>query len=148
MNWKITVATVLVCCLIAITLLAQGGDTAKIEQLEKEMRQAQMKGDVSWYEKHLADGYIEGHSWGDWATKAEAIKGAQNKDVKLTKGDVSDVKVAMFGANTAVAHYKFTYDGTFKGTQRKRSVICSDTWMNQSGSWKLISNHCSHVEGT
>ena len=96
----------------------------------------------------MRDGYVEGHSWGDWATKAEAIKQAQNKSIKFTKGDISDVKVATFGAKTAVAHYKFTYDATFNGTHRARSVICSDTWMNQSGTWKLISNHCSHVEGT
>jgi hypothetical protein len=23
-----------------------------------------------------------------------------------------------------------------------------DTWINQSGDWKLASDHCSHVEGT
>lgn len=150
MNRKITVSFVAVCCLaMAITLIAQGGDTStKIQQLEEEMRQAQKNSDVAWYEQHLADGYVEGHSWGDWATKAEAIKQTQSKSIKFTKGDISDVKVATFGPNTAVAHYKFTYDAIFSGTHRARSVICSDTWMNQSGTWKLISNHCSHVEGT
>ena len=59
-----------------------------------------------------------------------------------------DVKVATFGDNTAIAHYKFTYDATFNGTHRARTVICSDTWISQSGEWKLASNHCSHVEGT
>jgi hypothetical protein len=107
-----------------------------------------MKNDVAWYQQHLADGYVEGHSWGDWATKAEAIKQTQEKSIKMTKGDVSDVKVATFGSDVAVAHYKFTYDATFNGTHRARAVICSDTWINQSGAWKLASNHCSHVEGT
>ena len=71
MNLKFTVLFVAVCCLaVAGTLIAQGGDTsAKIEQLEKDMRQAQKNTDASWYEQHLADGYVEGHSWGDWATK-------------------------------------------------------------------------------
>jgi hypothetical protein len=95
-----------------------------------------------------ADGYVEGHSWGDWATKAEAIKQTQDKSIKFTKGEISDVKVATFGPNTAVAHYKLAYDATFNGTHRARTVICSDTWINQSGAWKLASNHYSHVEGT
>jgi hypothetical protein len=151
MNWKIAVPLVTLCCLaVTIALVAQAGSDAssQIEQLEREMRKAQMNSDVSWYQQHIADGYVEGHSWGDWATKAEAIKQAQDKGIKFTKGDISDVKVATFGPNTAVAHYKFAYDATFNGTHRARTVICSDTWINQSGSWKLASNHCSHVEGT
>jgi len=151
MNRTLTATLVAVCCLaLAMTLVAQaGGDaTSKVEELEKQMRQAQMNSDATWYEKHLADGYVEGHSWGEWATKADAIKQMQNKSIKFTKGGISDVKVATFGDNTAIAHYKFTYDATFNGTHRARSVICSDTWISQSGEWKLASNHCSHVEGT
>jgi hypothetical protein len=151
MNRKFTVALVTVCCLaLAMTLVAQaGGDaSSKVEQLEKEMRHAQMNSDATWYQQHLADGYIEGHSWGEWATKADAIKQMQEKSIKFTKGEISDVKVATFGDNTAIAHYKFTYDATFNGTHRARSVICSDTWISQSGEWKIASNHCSHVEGT
>jgi hypothetical protein len=151
MNGKITVALVSVCCLaVAITLVAQaGGDTSsKVEELEKEMHHAQMSNDAAWYQHHLADGYVEGHSWGEWATKAEAIKEIKDKSIKFSKGAISDVKVATFGHDTAVAHYKFTYDATFNGTHRARTVICSDTWISQSGAWKLASNHCSHVEGT
>ena len=82
------------------------------------------------------------------ARKDEAIKQTQDKSIKMTKGEISDVKVATFGPNTAIAHYKFAYDATFNGTPRARTVICSDTWIKQSGAWKLASNHCSHVEGT
>ena len=150
MNRKISVGLVAVCCLAAeLALVAQqGGDaSSKIEQLEKDMRKAQMSSDVSWYQQHMADGYVEGHSWGDWATKAEAIKQAQDKGIKFSKGDISDIKVASFGSGTAVAHYKFTYDATFNGTHRARTVICSDTWIHQSGSWKIASSHCSPAEG-
>jgi hypothetical protein len=151
MNRKITAAMVAVGCLaIAITLVAQpsGDASSKVEQLERDMRKAQMNSDVDWYQQHMADGYVEGHSWGDWATKNEAIKQAQDKGIKFTKGEISDIKVATFGPNTAVAHYKFAYDATFNGTHRARTVICSDTWINESGAWKLASNHCSHVEGS
>ena len=151
MNRKITVAVVALCYLVvAITLVAQsGGDpTSKVQQLEKDMREAQKNNDVSWYQQHLADGYIEGHSWGEWATKAEALKQTQDKTIKFTKSDISEITVSNFGPNISVAHYKFTYDATFNGTHRARTVICSDTWINESGAWKLASDHCSHVEGT
>ncbi len=150
MNPKIVVTLAAVSCLaVGITLVAQeGGDaSSKVEQMEKEMHHAQMNSDTSWYDQHLADGYVEGYSWGEWATKAEAIKAMQDKSIKFNKAELSDVKVATFGPNTAVAHYQFTYDGTLNGTHRARAVICSDTWISESGQWKIASNHCSHVEG-
>ena len=57
------------------------------------------------------------------------------------------MKVATFGPNVAIARYKFAYDATFNGTHRARSVICSDTWVNQSGEWKDASSHCSQLGG-
>ncbi|MBV9481018.1 MAG: nuclear transport factor 2 family protein [Acidobacteria bacterium] len=150
MNRKITVRLVAVCSLaVGVTLIAQesGDVSSNVQQLEKEMHQAQMNNDANWYEQHLADGYVEGYSWGEWADRAGAIKQMQDKSIKFKKGDVTEMKVATFDPNVAIAHYKFTYDGTLNGTHRARTVICSDTWINQSGAWKLASDHCSHVEG-
>jgi len=81
-------------------------------------------------------------------TKDEAIKQTQDKSIKFTKGQISDAKVVTFAPDIAVAHYRFAYNATFNGTHCARTVICSDTWINQSGVWKIASNHCSHVEGT
>ena len=151
MDKKSTAALVVLSGLtLGFALAAQaGGDvTAAVEKLEKEMRQAQKDNNAAWYQKHLADGYVEGHSWGEWKSKAEAIKDTEDKLTKTASSDVTDMKVMTFGPNVAVAHYKMTYDATIGGTHRARSVICSDTWMDQSGAWKLISNHCSHIEGT
>jgi hypothetical protein len=150
MNRKMMVRLFGMCCLAAgVTLMAQedGDASSKVQQLEKEMHQAQMNSDASWYEQHLADGYVEGYSWGDWADRAGAIKQMQDKSLKFTKAEVTEMKVATFGPDTAIAHYKFTYDGTLNGTHRARTVICSDTWISESGAWKIASNHCSHVEG-
>ena len=106
-----------------------------------------MKDDVSWAQQHLADGYVQGNSWGAWQTKDEVIKDYQNKTTKWKSGDLSDLQVATFGPNTAVAHYKFTYDAIFNGTHRARAVLCSDTWVNDSGTWKSATTHCSVANG-
>jgi len=139
------------CCLsLSINLYAQGaGDVAQqIKQLQQESRDAQMKNDVFWAQQHLADGFMAGNSWGEWETKDGFIKDLQNKTIKWKSGNLSDVKVATFGSNTAVSHYTFTYDADFKGTHRARTVICSDTWVNDSGTWKTASTHCTMVKGT
>lgn len=122
------------------------GIDAQIKQLQQEKVNAQMKNDVSWVQEHLADGFIAGHSWGKWETKADWIKNFQSKANKWTSAKISDVHVATFGSTTAVTHYTFTYDATFNGTHRARPVICSDTWVNDSGTWKLAATHCSVSE--
>jgi hypothetical protein len=138
------------CLGLSINLHAQDAtDVApQIKQLQQDSRDAQMKNDVSWAQQHLADGFMAGNSWGDWETKDEFIKDLQNKTTKWKSGNISDLKVATFGSNTAVSHYTFTYDADFKGTHRARTVICSDTWVNDSGTWKTASTHCTLVRGT
>jgi hypothetical protein len=140
----------LLCCLtLSIFVHAQaGGDVAQqIKQLQQDSRNAQMKNDVSWAQQHLADGFMAGNSWGDWETRDDFIKDLQNKTNKWKSGDISDVHVATFGSNLAVSHYTFTYDAELKGTHRARTVICTDTWVNDSGTWKTASTHCSLVKG-
>ena len=139
------------CCLaFSINLHAQGASdvASHIKQLQQESRDAQMKNDVSWAQQHLAEGFMAGNSWGEWETKDGFIKDLQNKTIKWKSGNISDLKVATFGSNTAVSHYTFTYDADFKGTHRARTVICSDTWLNDSGTWKTASTHCTLVKGT
>jgi hypothetical protein len=145
------VGITLLCCLtLSINLQAQaGGDVeGQIKQLQQESRDAQMKNDASWAQQHLAEGFVAGNSWGDWESREDFIKDLQDKTNKWKSGNVSDVKVASFGANTAVSHYKFTYDAELRGKHRARTVICSDTWVNDSGTWKTAATHCSMVEGS
>jgi len=136
-------------CTLALSISAQSQDAGiaeKVKQLQQDQIHAQMKNDVTWAEQHLADGFVAGHSWGKWETKADLIKSWQSHANKWTSGDVTDVHVATFGSSTAIVHYKFTYDATFGGTHRARPVICSDTWVNDSGTWKSAANHCSVSE--
>jgi uncharacterized protein DUF4440 len=90
---------------------------------------------------------MAGNSWGDWETKDNFIKDLQNKTNKWKSGNVSDLQLATFGSNTAVSHYTFTYDAELRGKHRARTVICSDTWVNDAGTWKTLSTHCSLVKG-
>lgn len=145
----LAVVTLLGCLTLTINLQAQAdGDLAqKIKHLQEESRKAQMNNDVSWAREHLADGYMAGESWGAWQTKDEFLKDMQNKTTTWKKNEISDVHVATFGPNVAVSHYSFTYDAVLNGTHRARTVLCSDTWINDSGTWKTAASHCSLVKG-
>lgn len=149
MKTRMVVAVLALFTSLGLSINARSQDAGiaeQIKRLQQEKVDAQMKNDSSWAQEHLADGFIAGHSWGKWETKADWIKNFQSKANKWTSGNISDVHVATFGSSTAVAHYKFTYDATFNGTHRARPVICSDTWVNDSGAWKLAATHCSVSE--
>ena len=149
MKTRMVVAVLALFTSLALSISVRSQDAGiaeKIKQLQQEKVNAQMKNDVSWVQEHLADGFISGHSWGKWETKADWIKDFQSKANKWTSANISDVHVATFGSTTAIAHYTFTYDADFNGTHRARPVICSDTWVNDSGTWKLAATHCSVSE--
>ena len=75
---------------------------------------------------------MAGNSWGDWETKDNFIKDLQNKINKWKSGNISDLQVATFGSNTAVSDYKFNYDAELRDKHRARTVICSDTCVNDA----------------
>src|ERR1700745_48688 len=128
----LVVIVALSCITLSVNLHAQGDTAQQIKELQQQSRDAQMKNDSSWAQQHLADGFVAGNSWGDWETKDDFIK---------------DLQIATFGPNTAVSHYTFTYDAELRGTHRARTVICSDTWINDSGTWKTAATHCSMLKG-
>lgn len=52
---------------------------------EMAMRNAQINSNVTWFEQHLADGYVDGYSWGEWATKADFIKQVKSRNSRRTR---------------------------------------------------------------
>jgi ketosteroid isomerase-like protein len=148
---KIKASIAVVTCLIGVAALlpvlssqTNSGDTvAAITKLENDQTKAALANDVSFIKSNLADDAIEGTSFGEWLTKAslvaDAAEPAKNKTNSMT---ISDLKVSVHG-NVAIARYVNKYDDLYHGTHRSRSVICTDTWANEDGGWKLLANHCS-----
>lgn len=116
---------------------------AEVTKLEHEQVKAALANDVSFIRTHLSDDLVEGTSFGEWLTKesliADAADPAKNKTNSMS---ISELKVTAHG-DVAVAHYLNTYDDVYHGTHRSRSVICSDTWQDMDGAWKIVANHCS-----
>lgn len=148
---KSFVIAVCAVCLSVAGFAAQnrGGDSnpkASFTQFVQDSVKATTSNDAKWLEANLADGYVEGTSFGTWITKAQLIKDAGDPaNNKFMKNDVSDMQTEVIG-NIGVARFKETYDAMIEGTHRARTIICSTTAQNQGGTWKALSNHCSKVE--
>lgn len=149
MRKTLMVAVCAVC--FSVTGLAgqdQGGQDTKTSftQFVQASLKATTDNDAKWLEANLADGYVEGTSYGAWLSKAQLIKDAGDPaNNKFMKNQVSDMQTEIMG-NVGVARFKETYDAIIEGTHRARTIICSTVAENRGGTWKGVSNHCSKVE--
>lgn len=138
-------------CLSIASLAAEkeGGNSASkasFDAFVKESIKATTANDAKWLEANLADGYVEGTSFGTWIPKAQLIKDAGDPaNNKFTKNDISDVETQVVG-NIGVARFKETYDAIIEGQHRARTIICTTTAQRQGAKWKALSNHCSKIE--
>jgi hypothetical protein len=150
MKKNVTVAVCAVCLCIAAYAAEKhsAGNTSKssFDQFVQESNKAQTSNDGKWLEAHLSDAYVEGTSFGTWASKAQLLKDAKDPaNNKFTKSDISDLQTQVVG-NVGLARFKESYDAMIEGQHRARTIICSMTAEKQSGSWKELSTHCSKIE--
>lgn len=118
---------------------------ATITQMENASVTADLAGDTSFVENNYADNFTSGSSWGNWETKqsilADMKDGAKNK---TNSEAISELNVRVYG-DTAIATYRNTYDSMFHGEHRARTVLSTDTFVKQNGSWKQVASHSSEL---
>jgi ketosteroid isomerase-like protein len=116
---------------------------AAITKIENDLVKADLAGDSSVWARVLADDWTAGSSFGEWDTKQSML--ADMKDTKNNKTNsesISDLKVRVHG-DVAIATYTTTYDSLVRGQHRARTVISTDTFLHQNGTWKLLAGHSS-----
>jgi hypothetical protein len=152
-KWSASVVSVmLVMAAMTPAALAKSAGKKSVEEaitkVEMESAKADMAGQTgSWMKVHNAGDYTMGTSWGSWEDNAELQKqAADTAKNKTSKRDISDIKVSVYGDNTAIARYKESYDLTINGEHRTRTVLTTDTWVNEKVVWKLAASHGSQAD--
>jgi Domain of unknown function (DUF4440) len=118
---------------------------ATITEMENAAVKADTDGDSSFVEKNYADNFSGGSSWGNWETKQSILADMKdNKNNKTNSEVISDLNVRIYG-ETAIATYKSTYDSVHHGEHRARTILSTDTFVRQDGSWKQVASHSSEL---
>jgi hypothetical protein len=123
---------------------AAGDAVAAITQFENDAVKADLAGDSSFFQKNYADNWTGGFSGGTWTTKESML--ADMKDTannKMNSEEISDLKVRIYDNNTAIATYTSTYDATIRGEHRAKTVLSTDTFVLQDGTWRQVAGHSS-----
>ena len=119
---------------------------AAITQMENDSVKADIAGDPSYVEKNYADNFSGGSSWGNWETKQSILADMKdNKSNKTNSEVISDLNVRIYG-DTAIATYQSTYDSVYHGEHRARTILSTDTFIRQDGSWKQVASHSSELK--
>ena len=146
----VMLAVVLAVSAFPLTALGQTGSSdaaavATITQMENASVKADLAGDSSYVQKNYADNFTGGTSWGNWETKQSILADMRDsKSNKTNSESISEVTVRVYG-DTAIATYKSTYDSVYHGEPRARTILSTDTFVRQNGSWKQVASHSSEL---
>ena len=122
-----------------LTALEQtsGSVEQQIRTLHDQGRQAALKGDAGFFEKHLTAGYFGIGGDGKLRTKAESVQDFKSGDIKYESIDERDVKVNTYG-NTAVvnslASVKLIANGKPIGGDYRATFV----YVKQGGDWREV----------
>ena len=118
---------------------------AAITKIENDLVKADLAGNSAVYAQLLADDWTAGSSFGTWDTKQSMLADFKDtKNNKVNSESISDLKVRVDG-DVAIATYTTTYDSMRKGEHVTRTVISTDTFQRQNGTWKVLAGHSSQM---
>jgi ketosteroid isomerase-like protein len=124
---------------------ARGGNVEQeIKSLQEQGRDAALKGDTSFQEKHLVDDYVGIDADGRMLTKDEAIQRRKSGAVKYESIDQREAKIRVYG-DTAVLNSLASVKGTSDGKPFSGSFRTTFVYVKQKGDWKQVSFQTTQV---
>jgi len=143
-----------VCVLLTPVLLAtwtiaqkkdQGNPEQTLLEMERKWAAAALKSDAAAVEDMLADSWSSINAEGKVVTRAQSLD--KMKKSKLTKSEVSELKVRMVGNNTAVVTGVWTGAGTDeKGQKFDTTERWTDVFANQGGKWRCVASQNTAIK--
>lgn len=116
----------------------------KIEALEMEWRQALLTNNISEISNLLADDYLGISANGTLETKADVLAKRRSGHFKITRLDLSDIKIRIYGT-TAVVTSKADVEGTAGSKTIGGHFRYTRVYTKRGNQWKIVSFEASRV---
>ena len=138
----------LFCCASIATVLAQTptDESAAVLQAEREGCAAYLHGDAGKIANFLTDDYTLTNSKGEITTAADDIEDAKSGRVHYDVFENYDMKVRVYGGDTAIVTGKTKIKGNAQGKPIDIIVQFTDRFVKQSGRWRLATGHVSRLK--
>jgi ketosteroid isomerase-like protein len=119
----------------------------EIEGMEQEWRQATVTNNVGEMDRLLADDYIGITSNGTLETKPQALAQRRAGTVRITKLELSDLHVRVYG-DTAVVTSQAEVEGTNGASDISGQYRYTRVYNRRMGEWKIVSFEASRMHDT
>jgi len=126
---------------------SSAGDNAavrEVKQLEEELREASLKGNVAFFEAHWDDNYVRTNSFGVLLTKPEALKNYKTGNLKYSRLEFGEDRVFPHG-DTVVVSARVTVKGQYESMPLDGVFRHTRVWKKQPDGWKVIAYHASRI---
>ena len=133
-------------CVVAVLAQTPTDEGAAVLQAERNGCVAYLRGDADKIAKFLADDYRLTNSKGEITTAADDIEDARSGRVHCDVFENYDMKVRLYGDHTAIVTGKTKVKGHAQGKPLDIIVQFTDTFVKQSGRWRLAAGHVSRLK--
>lgn len=116
----------------------------EIIEIEDAVKEAQLNGDIDFFENLLADGFKFISPQGKIISKREDIDQYKSGQLKISKIDISNRQIDMFGS-TAISRFKVQFEGTSGKYQFSTKFIFTRVYSKVGNAWKMVAGHSTEV---
>ncbi len=122
-----------------------GSVESTLLEIERKWAAAGLKNDTAVLEEILADSWSTITTEGKTQTRAEALDNL--KKSKMTRSELTEMKVRMINPDTAIVTGVWTGMGTGpKGEKIDTSERWMDVFANQGGKWKCVASESTTIK--
>jgi ketosteroid isomerase-like protein len=115
---------------------ADAGKNA-VAQLIRDMHAAQVRNDLAFLDRVVADDFTIIHANGDLLTKAQWMADKRSGATRWQSLQPSQIQVRVYG-NTAVANNRMTVNGRLRGAPFAGQTRQSSTFVKNQGRWRFV----------
>ena len=133
-------------CVAAVLAQTPSDESAAVLQAERDGCVAYLRSDADNIAKFLTDDYTLTNSKGEITTAADDIEDARTGRVHYDVFENYDMKVRVYGGHTAIVTGKTKIKGNAQGKPIDIIVQFTDTFVKQSGRWRLAAGHVSRLK--
>jgi len=144
---RIVIAVCVVVLAFGVAILAQqksGSAEQELLKLEQDWANANVKADVAFLERILAEDWVftdpEGVVW----TKAQSLAVLKSGEDVVSSTVPDDMKARVYG-DAAVVTGRNTTKETLKGKDISGLYRWTDTWIKKAGRWQCVATHASMI---
>lgn len=127
--------------LLIASVFGQSTNVAdQVRALDKQQREAALRGDTTFEEQYTATEYVSINVAGVLSTREQILVRMKSGDVKLDTIDVDQEEAHIYG-DVAVMTGREHVRGSYKGHAFDSWARYSRVWIRQQGAWKLVLFH-------